>query len=168
MLSVFSSFGRKYTYYFRYSKIIVCFFAASIMSRVRVLHPFAQASCRASEYSIRRSKHPVARQSTPSRSSKHSVARQSTPLCRSKHPVARQSTPSRRSKHPVARQSTTSAVASILSPVRVLHPAAASTLSRVRVLYPAAASILSRVRMLADVEDPKLAMMIGFPRLSAL
>ncbi len=80
----------------------------SILSAVRVLFPFSQASCRATKYSIQLRKHPDGRQSTLSSRSKHPGGRQSTLSSRSKHPGGRQSTLSGWSKHYGGRQSTLS------------------------------------------------------------
>ena len=96
-----------------------------------------QASCRASECFILRSKHPVARQSATS------AAASILTRVRVFHPVAASTLSRVRVLNHVA--------ASILSRVRVLNPVAISILSRVRVLHHAAVSILSRVRVLHHV-----------------
>ena len=110
----------------------------SILSAVRVLFLFAQASCRATEYSIQsrkhsvgrqstlssRSKHPDGRQSTLSGWSKHYGGRQSTLSGWSKHYDARQSALFERSKHCDGRQSALSNCGSIVTAVRVFLPIA--------------------------------------------
>lgn len=100
-------------------------FGASIISADRVLHLFAQASCRLSEYYFQ--------------SRKHSVGRHNALSCRSKYSVGRRDTSYK--------------CGSTLSRVRVLYSAGASIMSRVIMLYPIEASTLSPVRVLHPIAE---------------